>query len=181
MSIYNDVYDLVYDETLKRFQTSVKFLTKSFEKNNRGDPYQYVDNMLYWSASNGNLPVTKYLIEEKNADPNARRNGQTPVLVGCILNQKGTDESSFRDVAIYLMDNGAIPNIDENEPLKAAYNASIAMFAGKSSFGNSPPKDEHDKVVKRLLSEKSVIETIIEKKQEEFYQYIPEIVDVFLF
>lgn len=177
-----DAFDLKYNGTVKEFERSVKQLVINWSnRDNYDDPYETIVNeMLFWAARAGNLPVVKLLMKEHNADPNFKRNGKSDVLSNCIQSGVGIPGiSSFRDVSIYLIDNGAIPNIDDNAPLKAAKKSSISMILGDGGYGNL--KDKHDKVVLRLLQEQSVIETIINKQQKEFYELIPEIVDVFMF
>jgi len=198
-SKYKTLEDLDYSGTVKRFERTLDlhtdYLIDKFYDDGRHhfknedvskvtDLDQFIDEMLFHAAGSGNLAIVKYLMEDYKVkpDPDFRHPTTAYTLSHCIRSGSGVDKSSFREVAIYLIDNGATPNIGDNSPLKAAKSSSIAMFAEESHFNSGKDQlKEHDIVVKRLLEEESVIQTIIDKNQEEFYPLIPDVIDLFIF
>jgi len=177
------ISDLNYKSTLGRFKASIKFLEKNW--NNYGlinDP-TLCDEMLFFASRAGNKDVVKFLIEEHNANPNTKRflQAYSSALANCIFYGNSTKGGDFRDTAIYLMDNGADPAINDNEPLHAAYESHITLIAGTELSRFHKKLTKHDRIVDKLLTYSSVLKKIFELKQEKFYFLFPEAIDIFVF
>jgi len=184
------ISELNYTGTLEKFKTSTKYYIQNWKKKKKNkSPFD--DNLkhqtLFYAAQDGNYEVTKYMIETYDADPNVTHFSEKVAyrypLSRCIYYGYETrGGGNFRDTAIYLLDNGAIPHINNNEPLKACYHALIGMLAGvKNSVSSRTIEQGHDKVAIRLLKEPSVMETVFALNQEEYYFLFPKIKDIFIF
>lgn len=183
--------DLNYANDVKSFKSQVSRMETNWQKmGNNGDPYNdiSVNQMFFRAAGAGNLNIVKYLYNEFSQYIELDKEfksipGQFKhILSNCIYNGRGTQKNgSFRAVALYLLELGANPSINENAPLKAAKKSSISMFAGESMFAIGKVLDRHDVVVDKLLSYNTVAETVLKYEQEEFYQYFEDVSNIFMF
>lgn len=183
--------DLNYANDIKAFKAQVLRMETNWSKNGyNGDPYNdvHVNEMFFRAASAGNENLVKYLYKEYSnyiiLDKEFKSiPGQYKhTLSSCIYNGRGTQKNgSFRAVALYLLELGANPAINENEPLKAAKKSSIPMFAGESMFAGEKIKETHDIVVEKLLTYSEVAETVLKYEQTEFYPYFKDVSDIFMF
>lgn len=191
----NRISDLDYGQSLQRFQTTVKYMVKNWEKNGyNADPFDnvHVKEMFFRACVAGNMTLVKWLWDNysKDLDPNMQRNSipgsKKSILAETIYGGRGPNDpkgrtGSFREVAIFLMDMGADPAINDNEPLLACKQSSIDMFDGENMWGRTQAKVGHDKVVLRLLSEPRVAEIVFDKQQIDFYKYFKAVEDIFIF
>lgn len=176
--------DLNYGSTLGRFKASLKFLEKNWNNKDIITDQYYKDEMLFHASKAGNRDVVKFLIEGYNANPNIRRAVQiySYPLSNCIYYCNITKGGgNFRDTAIYLMDHGADPSVNNNEPLKAAYESYVTLIAGSERNEYQRKITEHDPIVLRILEDPQVIKTIFKQKQEKFYFLVPIVSDLFIF
>lgn len=180
---------LTYNDSVAKFKASVKRLQANWEKiGNTGDPYDFVKDMFYHASTKGNFDITKYLWEnyKDEIDLNYHYSSMSGtfkyILPQAIYNGNGTGKhGSFRQICLWLIENGADPAIGNNDALLAAKKSSIDMFSGENYFGHKEARKEHDVVVLKLIQDQRVITKVFELKQEQFYYLFPEVEDMFIF
>ncbi len=183
--------DLNYANDVKNFKLQVSRMETNWRKQGyNGDPFNdvSVNEMFFRAAGAGNLNIVKYLYTSYNQFIILNKEfksipGQFKyTLSNCIYNGRGTQyNGSFRAVALYLLELGINPAINENEPLKAAKKSSVPMFSGESMFAGEKKRETHDIVVEKLLTYPEVAETVLKYEQTEFYKYFDELANIFIF
>jgi hypothetical protein len=180
---------LNYGKSVTLFKASVKRLQTNWEKiGNTGDPYDFVKDMFWHAATKGNFDITKYLWEnyKDQIDLNYHYSNMSGtfkyLLPQAIYNGNGTGRhGGFREICLFMLENGADPAIGNNDALLAAKKSSIDMFDGENYFGHSKGKVGHDIVVQTLIKNQRVVEKVFELEQEQFYYLFPGVEGMFIF
>lgn len=147
--------------------------------------------MWFRACAAGNMSLVKWLWDyhRSECDVNADRDGipgsMKSVLAETIYGGRGPNDpkrtGNFREVAVFLIENGADPTRFNNEVLLVCKKGSIPMFDGEKMFSSDKPKQGHDKVVWKLIRDQRVIERVFELKQEQFYYLFPGVEEMFIF